>query len=154
MCIYSQTTYSCKHNIETLTELCDLGKAYKPSMHDKIIIGIHESKDKCEACGGPHVLIDLTQGVHNPIDLTKDEHNYFDLTQDLDAASDQDFEHHNTPIGPQPSSKKRERRDSGLDNYPVMQHTDVPVDSHPAPMDTSVWGTEDRGCENQESFED
>lgn len=138
MCIYSQTTYSCKHNVETLTELCDVGKQYKPSMHDKIIIGIHESKEKCEACGGPHVYVDLTQDMHNPIDLTKDEYNHIDLTQDPDAPSDQDFEHQDTPIDPYTSSKKRARRDSALDDYPVMQHTDLPVDSHPAPMDTSV----------------
>jgi hypothetical protein len=142
MCIYSQTTYACRHNIETLTELCDLGKQYKPSMHDKIIIGIHESKDKCEACGGPHpVLIDLTQDVNNPIDLTKDDvHDHADFSQDPDAPSDQDFEHQGFPIDPQlsSSSKKRSRRDSGLTDYPVLPHTDAPVDSHPAPMDTSA----------------
>lgn len=139
MCIYSQTTYACKHNIETLTELCDLGKEYKPSMHDKIIIGIHTSKDKCEACGGP-VLIDLTQDALNPIDLTQDEHNHIDLTQDPDAPSDQDFEHQDIPIDPQLSSKKRGRRDSALADYPVLPLTDGPVDSHPAPidMDTSA----------------
>jgi hypothetical protein len=128
MCIYSQTTYSCRHNIETLTELCELGQEYKPSMHDKVIIGIHESNQKCKACGGPDILIDLTQDAQNPIDLT----------QDPDAPSDQDFEHQDTPIDPQLSSKQWKRRDSGLANYPVMPQTDAPVNSHPAPMDTSA----------------
>lgn len=149
MCIYSQTTYSCKHNIETLTELCDLGRDFKPSMHDKVVIGIHESKDKCEACGGPHELIDLTQDLHNPIDLTQDahnpinltndEHDHIDLTQDHHVPSYQDFEHQETPIDPQFSSKKRSRRDSALDGYPTMPQTDLPMDSHPAPMDTSAF---------------
>ena len=151
MCIYSQTTYSCKHNIETLTEPCELGREYKPLMHDKIIIGIHESKDKCKACGGPDILIDLTQDAQNPIDLTKDEHNHIDLTQDPDAPLDQDFEYRDTPIDPQLSSKPRERRDSGLANYPVLPHTDAPVDSHPAPMDTSAWGTDDAPVEKKEN---
>jgi len=108
-------------------------------MHDKIIIGIHESKDKCEACGGPHpVLIDLTQDVHNPIDLTQDdEHTPVDFSQDPDAPSDQDFEHQDFPIDPQLLNKNWDRRDSGIADYPVLP-TDAPVDAHPAPMDTSA----------------
>ncbi|QDS73667.1 hypothetical protein FKW77_002632 [Venturia effusa] len=146
MCIYSQTTYSCKHNVETLTELCDLGRNYKPSMHDKLIIGLYESKDKCEACGAPPVLIDLTQDMNNPIDLTNDQFNHNGFTQgpemppyhhfdNRDPPSYHDFEHQNTPIDLQDTPKKRVRRDSAFDDYPVLPQTDLPVNSHPAPMD-------------------
>jgi hypothetical protein len=139
MCIYTQTTYSCKHNVETLTEPCELGRQYRTSMHDKIIIGIYESKDKCEACDDPQTLIDLTKDTHNPIDLTQDENNHIDLTQDPDASSVQDFEHRTPPIDPQLRSKKRERKDSALvEDYPGLPHTTTPVDSYPAPMDTSA----------------
>jgi len=128
MCVYSQTTYVCKHNIETLTELCELGRDYKPSMHDKVIIGIHESAQKCKACGGPDVLIDLTNSETIPIDLTNSRNSPIDLT-----------EAENLRIRTPSPSKKRARKDSGILDDLRPQDAHGPVGSHPNPMDTSPW---------------
>ncbi|RDI84661.1 hypothetical protein Vi05172_g5272 [Venturia inaequalis] len=153
MCIYTQTTYLCKHNIESLLEPCDLGKSFKTSMHDKLIIGIHDSPRKCDACSN----IDLTQPTPTPtpidltqddgqthIDLTRDDgQNHIDLTQDTDIPPSslssslyQDFTHetHSTPFTP----NKRARRDSAIDAYPVMPQGDGGVESHPHPIDTDM----------------
>jgi len=126
MCVYSQTTYACKHNIESLTELCELGREYKPSMHDKVIIGIHESAQKCRACGGPDVLIDLTNSENTPIDLTNSQKSPIDLTQTEDL-----------PIRTPSASKKRARKDSGVLDDLQPKHAHGPVEAYPNPMDTN-----------------
>ncbi|KAE9965580.1 hypothetical protein EG328_009566 [Venturia inaequalis] len=154
MCIYTQTTYLCKHNIESLVEPCDLGKSFKTSMHDKLIIGIHDSPRKCDACSmhidltqptPTPVQIDLTQDDgKNHIDSTGDKLDYIDLTQDTtdippsssSSSLYQDFTHetHSTPFTP----NKRARRDSAIDAYPVMPQGDGGVESHPHPIDTDM----------------
>ena len=65
MCYYEQTQYlGCGHNIETVTECCDIGK-YKSSMHDKIITAIRSSDSQCSGCNTNPLQnderIDLTQ---------------------------------------------------------------------------------------------
>jgi len=131
MCIFSQTQYAgCGHNVETLTEPCELGNLYRTSMHDKIIMGIHESIQRCRACGGPEELIDLTNDESTPIDLTNDKTAPIDLTQSNDM-----------PIRTQHHSKKRARKDSAIFNDLNRPHpqADAPIDAYPdMPMDTGV----------------
>jgi len=97
MCIYSQTQYlACGHNIESLTEMCELGKEFKPSMHDKVIIGLHTSNAQCERCNPNQSpvskvtpeTIDLTGPASSPTPESKLYPDLIDLTKDRPQSND------------------------------------------------------------------
>jgi hypothetical protein len=54
MCYFEQTQYlACGHNVEMVTEKCELGEKYRTSMHDKIITALHTEDGQCEKCNPP-----------------------------------------------------------------------------------------------------
>ena len=64
MCYFEQTQYlACGHNVELVTEKCELGERYRTSMHDKIITAIHSNDGQCEKCNPPPAYVEHTNGL-------------------------------------------------------------------------------------------
>lgn len=64
MCYFEQTQYlACGHNVEAVTEKCELGERYRTSMHDKIITALHSDDGQCEKCSPPPAYVESANGV-------------------------------------------------------------------------------------------
>ena len=64
MCYFEQTQYlACGHNVEIVTEKCELGERYRTSMHDKIITALHSNDGQCEKCNPPPAYVENTNGL-------------------------------------------------------------------------------------------
>jgi hypothetical protein len=89
MCYFEQTQYlGCGHNIETVTEKCELGERYRTSMHDKIITAIHTEDGQCEKCSPPPTYNPDINGVMSdmPDAAPKDKEDLIDLTNETTEA--------------------------------------------------------------------
>jgi hypothetical protein len=68
MCYFEQTQYlACGHNVEVVTEKCELGERYRTSMHDKIITALHSNDGQCETCNPPPAYVESANGVTSDI---------------------------------------------------------------------------------------
>jgi hypothetical protein len=71
MCYFEQTQYlACGHNVETITERCELGEKYRTSMHDKIITALHSNDGQCEKCNPPPAYNKEPNGVTSDLPNT------------------------------------------------------------------------------------